>query len=120
MAWSNWTFIIWGVINACYILPSIVLRKNRNNLDIVAAERLLPSFKEFSSILITFFLTVLAWVFFRSDNINHALQIMSHIFSMSLFKPLEVKPLFITALILFFTIIEWFADLANMAFKKYS
>lgn len=115
---ANWTFIIWGVINACYILPSIVLRKNRNNLDIVAAERLLPSFKEFSSILITFFLTVLAWVFFRSDNINHALQIMSHIFSMSLFKPLEVKPLFITALILFFTIIEWFGRFGEYGLQK--
>ena len=115
---ANWTFIIWGVINACYILPSIVLRKNRNNLDIVAAERLLPSYKEFSSILITFFLTVLAWVFFRSDNINHALQIMSHIFSMSLFNPLEVKPLFIIALILFFTIIEWFGRFGEYGLQK--
>ncbi len=115
---ANWTFIIWGVINACYILPSIVLRKNRNNLDIVAAERLLPSYKEFSSILITFFLTVLAWVFFRSDNINHALQIMSHIFSMSLFDPLEVKPLFIIALILFFTIIEWFGRFGEYGLQK--
>ena len=115
---ANWTFIIWGVINACYILPSIVLRKNRNYLDIVATERLLPSYKEFSSILITFFLTVLAWVFFRSDNINHALQIMSHIFSMSLFNPLEVKPLFIIALILFFTIIEWFGRFGEYGLQK--
>ena len=40
---ANWTFICWGLLNALYILPSVIFRTNRNNLDIVAQGRALPS-----------------------------------------------------------------------------
>ena len=33
---ANWTFIIWGFLNALYMMPSIILKTNRNHLDIVA------------------------------------------------------------------------------------
>ena len=33
---ANWTFIIWGFLNALYILPSILRNTNRINLEIVA------------------------------------------------------------------------------------
>ena len=29
---ANWTFIVWGAINAFFILPSIVLNTNRNKI----------------------------------------------------------------------------------------
>ncbi len=69
---ANWTFIIWGLLNAIYIMPSIIFNRNRTNLETVAKNKLLPSFKEFYSMLITFSLTVFAWIFFRSENIRHA------------------------------------------------
>lgn len=56
---ANWTFIIWGGLNAIYFLPLLVASKNRQNLEVVAMNRLLPSFKEFLQILITFLLLVL-------------------------------------------------------------
>src|SRR5690606_24307156 len=56
---ANWTFIAWGFLNAVYILPSVLLKSNRKNLDIVAKGRNLPNFKELISIIITFLLTVL-------------------------------------------------------------
>ena len=43
------------------------------------------SIKEFFSILLTFSLTVFAWIFFRANNIGHALSYISEIFSPSLF-----------------------------------
>ena len=119
---ENWTFIIWGLINACYILPSILLRKNRNNLDIVAADRLLPSYKEFSSILITFFLTVIAWIFFRSSTLHQALQYISKLFSKSFFSVPHLKidiydkPIFI--LVVLFIIIEWIGREQQYAIAK--
>ena len=45
---ANWTFIIWGLLNALYIMPSIIFNTNRNNLDIVAQGKYLPSVKAVS------------------------------------------------------------------------
>jgi alginate O-acetyltransferase complex protein AlgI len=80
---ANWTFIVWGALNALYYLPLLLLNRNRNNIEIVAQGRLLPTMKEFLSIGITFGLTVFAWIFFRSESIWHALNYVSGIFSPS-------------------------------------
>ena len=87
---ANWTFIIWGLLNALYIMPSILFKTNRNNLDTVSKGKYLPTLKEFISMTITFSLTVFAWIFFRSDSLKEAYRIISKIFSKSLF----IKPEF--------------------------
>ena len=33
---ANWTFLIWGFLNALFIIPSIIFNSNRNNIEIVA------------------------------------------------------------------------------------
>jgi D-alanyl-lipoteichoic acid acyltransferase DltB (MBOAT superfamily) len=38
---ANWTFVIWGFLNAVYFLPLMLLRKNRVHIDIVAKGKLL-------------------------------------------------------------------------------
>jgi D-alanyl-lipoteichoic acid acyltransferase DltB (MBOAT superfamily) len=78
---ANWTFIAWGLLNATYIMPSIILKTNRNNLDIIANNGYLPTLKEFLSMVITFFLTVIAWIFFRSASVSDAFFYISNIFS---------------------------------------
>ena len=83
---ANWTFIVWGALNALYFLPLLLLNKNRANTDTVAKGKYFPSFKEFYQIGITFSLTVLAWIFFRAENIGHAWSYLSTIFSKSLFS----------------------------------
>jgi len=104
---ANWTFIVWGLLNALYIMPSIILNTNRNNLDIVAKEKNLPSLKEFAMILLTFNLTVFAWIFFRADNIGHAYAYISGIFSNSLFSVPTVLPKTILILLFLFVVVEW-------------
>ncbi|MBC7845806.1 MAG: MBOAT family protein [Flavobacterium sp.] len=104
---ANWTFIIWGFLNALYIMPSIIFNTNRNNLDIVAQGRYFPTFKEFFSMLLTFSLTGFAWIFFRAENLHHAVTLISGIFSSSLFTIPTVKPLTIIILVLIFLTIEW-------------
>lgn len=69
---ANWTFIVWGALNALYFLPLLLLNKNRSNLDTVASGKLIPSFKDAVSIGITFSLTVFAWIFFRAETLTHA------------------------------------------------
>ena len=108
---ANWTFIVWGFLNAIYIMPSIIFNTNRNNIDIVAKGKNLPTIKEFFSIAITFGLTVFAWIFFRATNVTHAFTYIADIFSRSLFTiPHFIgigKSVPIIFLIIIFFIIEW-------------
>lgn len=104
---ANWTFLIWGFLNALYIMPSIIFNTHRNNLDTVAQGKLLPNFKELFLMMLTFSLTVFAWIFFRAQNVTHALSYISGIFTKSLFTMPTVTPLVLFALIGLFIIIEW-------------
>ena len=104
---ANWTFIVWGTLNAIYFLPLLLTNNNRNNLETVAQGKLLPSIKELSFMLLTFGLTVFAWIFFRAENIGHAFSYISEIFSSSLFTIPEVRPRNLILLIIVFVFIEW-------------
>ena len=104
---ANWTFIVWGFLNALYIMPSIIFNTNRNHLDIVAKGKYLPSIKEFFAMAITFSLTVLAWIFFRAANVGAAMSYIGKILSPSLFTLPEVHPKMIMLLLFFFMLIEW-------------
>ena len=108
---ANWTFIVWGALNAIYFLPLLLSNKNRNNLETVAEGRMLPSLTEFFHMLLTFGLTVFAWIFFRANDIGHAVNYISEIFSASVvslpqFDGLN-RALVVLGLILLFLIIEW-------------
>ena len=71
---ANWTFIFWGFLNALFIMPSILMKTNRNNLDIVAQGRLFPSLKEFFQISTTFTIATFCWIFFRAESITDAFK----------------------------------------------
>jgi alginate O-acetyltransferase complex protein AlgI len=108
---ASWTFIAWGAINAIYFIPLMLVKKNRSNLDTVAEGNLLPSFKEIIQIGSTFFMTLIAWIFFRSDSITQAISYLKNMFSASLLTfpqpplPGSFKSTFV--LIIFFIIVEW-------------
>jgi len=104
---ANWTFIIWGFLNALYFLPLMLLKKNRVNIGVVASGNFFPSLKEIVNILITFSLTLIAWIFFRADNIQHAFAYLIKIFSNSLFSFPEIYPRNILLFILLLIFIEW-------------
>lgn len=78
---ANWTFVVWGALNAVYFLPLLLTKNNRNHIDIVAKGKYLPSIKELLSIVLTFSLTVVAWIFFRAENISHALTYIVDMFT---------------------------------------
>jgi alginate O-acetyltransferase complex protein AlgI len=76
---ANWTFIVWGFLNALFIMPSIIFNTHRNNLDIVAKGKYLPTLKELINISVTFSLTVFAWIFFRANNLQHAISYIKNL-----------------------------------------
>ncbi len=118
---ANWTFIVWGFLNALYIMPSIIFNTNRNNLDIVASGKYLPTLKEFIAIAMTFSLTVFAWIFFRAVDVTHALSFISEIFSGSLFTmpyfPGIEQSVLVMFLTVLFLIIEWLGREQQYALK---
>ena len=69
---ANWTFVIWGGLNALYFLPLLLFGKNRRNLDVIG-EHSFPSFREIVGMVGTFSLTVVAWIFFRAESVSHAM-----------------------------------------------
>lgn len=122
---ANWTFIIWGALNALFIMPSIIFNTHRSNLDIVAKGKLLPSVKDFLHIVITFSMTVFAWIFFRAQNLSHALHYISGIFTKALFKnPFfghpELKGALIAVLFIIpFMLIEWLGREDKYAIERF-
>jgi len=102
---ANWTFIVWGALNALYFLPLMFSGKNRQNMGVTAEGRWLPRPKEFLQISLTFALTCLAWVFFRAESVTHAFAYLTNMADASLLTVpsyLRVLP-FVLILIL----IEW-------------
>ncbi len=108
---ANWTFVIWGALNALYFLPLLLFNKNRDNVDTVASGRKLPGVRDIFDMLFTFGLVVIAWVFFRAESIGDALKYFSGIFSRSLLT----VPYFCGArglnttmiIVVVFMIVEW-------------
>ena len=102
---ANWKFIIWGLIHAILYIPLFIRGENRRyTTSIVAEGKCLPSLKELYQMGSTFCLTMLAWVFFRSDSISSAFD---YLFKMIIEfgTPLSNRGGII--FILLFVLIEW-------------
>ena len=104
---ANWTFIAWGALNALYFLPLLLNKSNRSNLDIVAQGRTLPGLKEFFQMLLTFFLSTMAWIFFRAADLNQAISMIGRILRFAP-SPYSVNVSKTNILLLvFFNLMEW-------------
>ena len=108
---ANWTFIVWGALNALYFLPLLLTNNNRNHLGIVSEGSLLPTVKEIFQMLTTFGLTVIAWIFFRAESVQHAIEYITGIASLSLFEAPEIsgslRAAMTLTLIVVFSFVEW-------------
>jgi alginate O-acetyltransferase complex protein AlgI len=113
---ANWTFLAWGALHALYFIPLQLRSRNRRHLDDVAPGRLLPSAADALRMAGTFLLTLLAWVFFRADDLGHAfsyLQAMSHgmvqpgnLVGAALWLRATVSPILLAMVIMLFSV-EW-------------
>lgn len=120
---ANWTFIFWGALNAVYFLPLLITKKNRTNIEIVAKGKVLPTFKEAFAILMTNCLTVIAWIFFRANDMAHASNIIGEIFSKSLFtiprfSSVSFPKLTLVVVIFLFLLFEWIGREKEYAIEK--
>ena len=95
---ASWNFIIWGAYHGLFL----VLEKSR-------AGRWLPAIGKVPKVILTFFIVVVGWVFFRIEKFSDAIAFIRSMFSFRI-KPLpelsnQFIIIFILAIILsFFTI----------------
>lgn len=115
---ARWNFIIWGALNAIYFLPLLLLKRNRNNLEIVSKGKLLPSPKALVNMVLTFSLVSLSWIFFRAESLEQALHILSKIGSLSVISIPEIRPKTLLILIILFMLIEWIGREHQFAIAK--
>ncbi len=104
---ANWTFIVWGALNAIFFLPLLLTKTNRKNTASISGSSHFPSLRVVFSILLTFVLTCFAWIFFRADSVYIAYQYIINIFSKSLSLNLDYSIIMTMLLVVIFTIIEW-------------
>lgn len=104
---ANWTFMIWGGLNALYFMPLLIMNRNRQNIEVAAQGKFLPSFKECIQILFTFLITCIAWIFFRAESVTQAIHYIGRIFSRELLSIPHPLPIKVLALIGFMLIVEW-------------
>ena len=82
---ADWTFVLWGLYHALLFIPLILLGSSRYK-DTVAHGRLLPSFKELVSMLVTFLFINFGWVLFRAPDFAGFCDFTLGLFSPSLFS----------------------------------
>lgn len=92
---ANWTFIIWGLINALLFLPLLLAKRNRSNLND-------PEISDLHRILLTFSITTIAWIFFRADSLSHAIDYLQNIAFWNSGKSLSIKPTLVVYIALLF------------------
>ena len=78
---ANWTFIAWGLINAIYFLPLLLLNRNRSNLEDITFKWNVEGLRTILNILLTFSITTFAWIFFRAKSISDALLYIKKMFT---------------------------------------
>ena len=108
---ANWTFLAWGFINAMYFLPSLLLGTNRTNMETSELHWDFTSIKVFFSILTTFSITCLAWIFFRANSIEIAFDYIGKIFTNGTFASQFLQnqrySYELLLLVLAFVLVEW-------------
>ncbi len=103
---ANSTFLFWGFLNGVYYIPLMLMNKQKTHTKIVAHGRRLPSFNDLCNMSITFFMTMIAWVFFRSESLSSAFHYLSQMCSQSLLT-LPTNKRAPLLLIVFLVFIEW-------------
>lgn len=78
---ANWTFIVWGGLNALYFMPLLLSGTNRTHLGVVAEDHTWPTLKETGQMALTFGATVVAWVFFRAESLGDAWRYLVGMFN---------------------------------------
>ena len=69
---ANWTFIVWGGLNAILFIPLILARKHKRDQDPFTSPRVGNIIMDVVLVLATFLVVSLTRVYFRAESMAHA------------------------------------------------
>ncbi len=105
---ANWTFVIWGLLNGIFIIPTMLIERNKKGMSSSDRAKTSSSFIGGIQMMFTFCLITLTWIFFRSENISQAFSYIKILFSKSLFLyPVQHGMAITLPFIFILFIIEW-------------
>ena len=116
---ANWTYVATLVLHAFYIMPSVLLVTNRNSLELVAKNRVFPSIKEISGMVITLLLFSFSLIFFRSPNMQESFSYIG-MFGSSFSHVDQLSATYPVISILMMLSFEWFNRANDIPFENFT
>lgn len=81
---ANWTYVMWGALNAFYMIVEIATKSFRKRINRNLRLDTTPVISHLYTLLcvaMTFSLTCFAFIFFRANTVSDAFYIVTHLFS---------------------------------------
>tara|TARA_B100001964_G_C14222260_1_gene595869 strand:+ start:469 stop:1728 length:1260 start_codon:yes stop_codon:yes gene_type:complete len=78
---ANWTFIVWGTLHGLAVSFELIIAKPRKRFELAIGTSWFKYIYNGFSILLVFTFWCFSLIFFRSDTLNDAFYISSHLFS---------------------------------------
>jgi D-alanyl-lipoteichoic acid acyltransferase DltB (MBOAT superfamily) len=106
----NWTYVIWGGIHGLSYIPSMVKQRWATpSFEVKAKRFVIPNYKDIPSILFTFGIVLLAWIFFRSQSLTEAVLIVGKILKDLFMLNIDLSTLYPKRFLIIFILItiEW-------------
>jgi D-alanyl-lipoteichoic acid acyltransferase DltB (MBOAT superfamily) len=75
---ANWTFIVWGAIHGFYLVFALITKNARERMNLFFKLDKIPVIFNGLQIFTVFFLTSVAWVFFRARSLHDAFYILKY------------------------------------------
>ena len=108
---ASWNFLIWGAFHGIFLV-----------LDRLFLKRFLDRIGKIPSILVTFFIVMMGWVFFRIEGLDHALAYFGKLFAFDWGNytpdPQFLIPLYAAILFSFITVFGFGKKLGTYFFVK--
>ncbi len=107
---ANYTFIVWGLYHGVFLIINHAINKPRKRLLKKLNLSKSNTFLVIVDVLLTFLIIMISWVFFRADNLEHAIKYiykMTHTFLTIPDIQSKRNVITIFGLLIFFIGIEW-------------
>lgn len=109
---ASWNFVFWGGFHGFFLI-----------LDRIFLIKLMSKLGKIPSVILTFFLVMIGWVFFRIEQMDSAIAYIGKLFEFDLFSIQNISPKFLLALSLaclfsWLTLFKLGLKLENFTFYK--
>ena len=78
---AAWTFVIWGLIHAFYMIVEILIQKHNSKILIPSLSVKANKIRNLIAIIVTYSLVSFAWIFFRAESLPKAFYYIQQLFS---------------------------------------